>query len=171
MGRRAIQLPSKTCEFCGTSFNRKRHSNGKLEASTHYNRRKFCSLGCAAKHNGQAQRRPVVGWGRLGRLLLEPGSCVRCGSPKGEVHHKDENWQNNRAENLERLCRSCHMKEHNPSAPCTVGGCPNTVTWTNGKRNIGGRGMCSKHYQRWKKWGDPLVVKVNQHTPAVRVDE
>ena len=87
------------------------------------------------------------------------------------MHHKDENWQNNRAENLERLCRSCHMKEHNPSAPCTVGGCPNTVTWTNGKRNIGGRGMCSKHYQRWKKWGDPLVVKVNQHTPAVRVDE
>jgi hypothetical protein len=34
---------------------------------------------------------------------------------------------------------------------CVVEGC--------GKPRTGSRGMCWKHYARWQKWGDPLVVK------------
>ena len=26
-----------------------------------------------------------------------------------------------------------------------------------------GLGLCDKHYQRFKKYGDPSVVKINQH--------
>jgi hypothetical protein len=28
------------------------------------------------------------------------------------VHHKDEDWQNNSLDNLERLCRLCHKELH-----------------------------------------------------------
>jgi hypothetical protein len=31
-----------------------------------------------------------------------------------------------------------------------------------------GHGLCEKHYQRWKKHGDPLAVKPNQHRPVTR---
>jgi len=33
---------------------------------------------------------------------------------------------------------------------------------------VKGLGFCEKHYQRFKKHGDPLVVKVNQHKAAAR---
>jgi hypothetical protein len=31
-----------------------------------------------------------------------------------------------------------------------------------------GLGYCEKHYQRFKKWGDPLLTKRNQHSPLKR---
>lgn len=39
----------------------------------------------------------------------------------------------------------------------------------NGKlcgRRIKGRGMCSKHYDRWRAHGDPLVILTNEGKPA-----
>lgn len=39
--------------------------------------------------------------------------CGRCQSEdKLEVHHKDRNRSNNEIENLEVLCRECHVDEH-----------------------------------------------------------
>ena len=35
--------------------------------------------------------------------------CVRCGE-KAERHHKDGNTLNNKPENINFLCRKCHMK-------------------------------------------------------------
>jgi hypothetical protein len=32
-------------------------------------------------------------------------------------------------------------------------------------------GYCDKHYQRLKRWGDPLAVKHNQHTPLRQSDD
>jgi hypothetical protein len=29
-----------------------------------------------------------------------------------------------------------------------------------------GLGLCDRHYQRFKKHGDPLAVKTNQHKPV-----
>lgn len=34
-----------------------------------------------------------------------------------------------------------------------------------------GLGYCDKHYQRFKKYGDPLMVKANQHTEACRSED
>lgn len=42
-----------------------------------------------------------------------PKECERCGSTKNLlVHHKDRDRYNNNPDNLERLCKSCHQKEH-----------------------------------------------------------
>jgi len=90
------------------------------------------------------------------RKTLPEGCCAKCGSTgRTDVHHKDEDWRNNSPDNLERFCRSCHLKEHRIKATCTVCGAP-----------VKGLGFCEKHYQRFKRHGDPLAVKVNQHTPV-----
>lgn len=67
------------------------------------------------------------------------------------------NHLNNSPENLERICRSCHNREHKPRASCAICGKPQK-----------GLGYCDKHYQRFKKWGDPLAVKRNQHAELTR---
>jgi 5-methylcytosine-specific restriction endonuclease McrA len=54
------------------------------------------------------------------KLLLRAGvpkrcaRCARCGMKKGwiEVHHLDEDCTNNALENLQWLCRSCHVRAH-----------------------------------------------------------
>ena len=56
-----------------------------------------------------------------------------------------------------KLCASCHSKyDSKPSnRKCSIKRC-------NGKHK--GYGYCDKHYQRFKKWGNPLAVKTH-HNP------
>jgi hypothetical protein len=51
--------------------------------------------------------------GRKRALKMYPviGPCVRCGSENSERHHKDGNTANNAPDNIEALCRKCHMEE------------------------------------------------------------
>lgn len=54
-------------------------------------------------------------WAHYKRMqkLCPKGPCVVCGSTEQSViHHKDHDPKNTVAENLERMCRSCHMKHH-----------------------------------------------------------
>ena len=44
------------------------------------------------------------------RLYPEIGPCIKCGATKAERHHKDGNTANNAPENIEGLCRRCHME-------------------------------------------------------------
>jgi len=45
--------------------------------------------------------------------LKKGESCRMCGSKIDlQVHHIDENRQNNQMSNLIILCRSCHSKQH-----------------------------------------------------------
>jgi len=37
------------------------------------------------------------------------GPCERCGKPGTDRHHKDDNPMNNAPDNIEVLCRRCHM--------------------------------------------------------------
>ena len=46
------------------------------------------------------------------RMYPEIGPCLRCGSLDAERHHIDENTSNNAPENVEALCRPCHIEEH-----------------------------------------------------------
>lgn len=60
-----------------------------------------------------------------------------------------------------QMCKPCYFRRRKQGTlpprqprenpPCAVDGCPRT---TRG----GGRGWCSKHWARWRKTGDPLVV-------------
>jgi hypothetical protein len=157
--------PENYCRNCGAKLERKRLPSGRLETLFHFTRRQFCDRSCMAKDF--SSRKPPdrkVGWmasHRIARQNCPPGSCARCGRPDAsDVHHKDGDWQNNTPANLERICRGCHVHEHRPRASCSVCGKPQK-----------GLGYCDKHYQRFKKWGDPLMVKHNQHTPVQKMPD
>ncbi|MGA0604888.1 HNH endonuclease signature motif containing protein [Phenylobacterium sp. VNQ135] len=147
--------PIKHCEHCGKLLARKRIPSGALESLLHFGRRKFCDQKCMA---AAFDARPTSGtsWATThhhARKEVPPGPCSVCGKPDAsDVHHKDGNHQNGSRSNLVRICRSCHIKEHRQRGSCSVCGAP-----------VKGLGFCEKHYQRFKRHGDPNVVKVNQH--------
>lgn len=148
--------PVRCCQHCEKRLERKRLSNGALESLLHFNRRKFCNRGCMARDFETRPKTSNPSWMTAhyhARKISPPGPCIKCGfMGQTDVHHKDGDWQNNSPENLERLCRSCHIREHR-SRTCSICDKPHK-----------GLGYCSKHYQRFKKWGNPLAVKDNQHT-------
>ena len=154
--------PLKHCDHCGKQLTRKRYPNGALESLLHFGRRKFCDQACMA---AGFDSRPSLseGWSTShyhARKLVPFGLCEICGKPDAmDVHHRDGNHLNNSPDNLARICRSCHIRHHRPKGSCTICGKP-----------VKGLGYCEKHYQRFKKYGDPLVTKTNQHT-AVRRSE
>lgn len=157
MPRPMKPTPYKTCDHCSTKLERKRFPNGSLESLLHFGRRKFCDQACMGKAF-DGRHRADVGWSTShyhARKLVPHGPCETCGKPEArDVHHKDGNHLNNSRENLERICRSCHSRHHRPKGSCTLCGKPQK-----------GLGYCEKHYQRFKRHGDPLAVKVNQHHP------
>ena len=105
-------------------------------------------------HNNQPYRSAHTSATRLAYSILgKPKVCEKCGSTKSiDVHHIDGNYNNNTPENLIILCRSCHMKEHNPKPTCSICGEP-----------VKGHGYCNKHYIQWKKYGDPLHKPWSQY--------
>lgn len=150
--------PIKFCASCGTQSERRRERDGDLESLLHFSRRKFCDMRCMArgfKGRFKAVVQPKEGRYRA-RTLKRRVRCEACGTQAGrlDVHHLDENPLNNALENLTVLCRSCHLHQHKKRGACSVCGNPTK-----------GLGYCDKHYQRFKKWGDPLAFKRNQHMP------
>ena len=51
---------------------------------------------------------------RARQLIPVLGPCNRCGRQAELRHHIDEDPTNNELQNLEQLCRDCHVKHHNP---------------------------------------------------------
>jgi predicted transcriptional regulator len=50
---------------------------------------------------------------RMYRVSIEKDECKRCGAKKNLcVHHKNDDHYDNRIENLEVLCNSCHLSHH-----------------------------------------------------------
>jgi hypothetical protein len=144
--------PIKFCASCGKQLVRKRMPNGSLESLLHFGRRKFCDQMCMAKgFTGRFKEAVQPKQGRYrARTLTRKVRCEMCGATtrRLDVHHRDENPLNNAVENRIVLCRSCHLKGHRPRAACVICGQPQK-----------GHGYCNKHFIRWKRYGDPLMVR------------
>jgi hypothetical protein len=143
-------------------MHRKRQRNGLWENRHDWEARKYCDPnGTAAAFQQLKVLDDEASWyaaHRRARRLKPPGPCERCGKEAAPVvHHKDENWRNNNPDNLERLCQSCHLKEHCGRRLCPICGKP-----------VKGHGYCSKRYQRRKKYGDPAMVNINGWTQPYR---
>jgi hypothetical protein len=150
--------PLRYCEECKKQLERKRLPNGDLEYLIRFNKRKFCDRRCMGLSFDRRHSHDV-GWSAahsVARSLVPPGPCNQCGKPQAmDVHHKDGDFQNNTLTNLERICRSCHNREHKQKGSCVICGKPQK-----------GLGYCEMHYQRFKKHGDPLAIKDNQFVPV-----
>jgi len=50
---------------------------------------------------------------RMYRVLIEKDQCKRCEAKNNLcIHHKNDDHYDNRIENLEVLCNSCHLSHH-----------------------------------------------------------
>lgn len=117
---RRKQDPEKYCSHCGIRLERKRF-NGRMEDMAVFIRRKYCGMECAryAPHPGPkvtsySQHRATIY--RRNSRHIQKAECSRCGSSDRKlcIHHVNHDWRDNRPENLEVLCFSCHSKHHNP---------------------------------------------------------
>ena len=155
MGRPRLSDPVKHCAQCGARMERKRF-NGTLEARSNFRARKFCDQECMALN--MVKDAPTLGALRQRARQYRKSTCERCGSAENlHVHHVDTNPANNDPQNLKTLCGSCHLKLHwrelgrtagREKPSCKICGEP-----------AKGHGLCLKHYQRFKKHGDPLLTK------------
>lgn len=94
---------------------------------------------------------------------LKLPECEECGAVANlHIHHMDMNPANNAPSNLKTFCASCHLRWHwkhgnhrasmqMPPQSCIV--CEKALPRLWG-------GMCQKHYQRFRKYGDPLMTKL-----------
>lgn len=147
--------PEKYCTYCGERMRRARFGSGRLEDLSAFMRRKYCGRECMRKafvkvgndtrQNYSASHHSARSLAYL--VLGREYCCEKCGSTANiDVHHKDGNRNNNTPENIELLCRSCHLKEHNPKSVCVICGKP-----------AKGHGYCNKHLIRYRKYGNPLM--------------
>lgn len=99
------------CDYCGKEFKRLKS----LVKDT-FN---YCSRECGNKHKNQL-RLEAGKWNnsktsyRIRALKKHPHKCIVCGWDEDdrilEVHHIDENRENNSIDNLCILCPTCHRK-------------------------------------------------------------
>lgn len=161
---RCKPTPERYCVYCGQKLERKVFPNGRHEDMAIFLKRKYCDRICMRKaylKQGLQERHTVSNARATARsmneLIMKKIACEICGKTgRLDVHHKDKNTSNNSVENLMVVCRSCHNRIHRPKPICKVPGCEDIVK---------GYGYCHKHYQRFKKYGSPYVVKRNtRHT-------
>lgn len=157
MPRKPKPTPHRTCQQCGSVMERNRYG-GVIEDLGRFNKRKFCNQQCmAANMEGKIKVMSAKASRRQATKTVAT-ACSECGDTHLlGVHHRDENPLNNAPDNLTTLCQSCHMKGHwrvwktttRPETTCSH--CEQRARWN---------GMCGKHWQRFKKYGDAVLKKV-----------
>lgn len=116
---RRMITPARQCPVCGTTMFR-----DKMEARDRFLRRKTCSPKCASALKAAASRRDTPRPGADSKWTLSryarrhlKAACERCGSTERlEAHHRDGDRRNNTAENIETVCKSCHVQGHHAEA-------------------------------------------------------
>lgn len=95
------------CEDCGLIHNEKR----KVTYMKGYHQENYEKKGYS--QSGENNNNWAGGIGTYRKIKAHIDKCERCPSTKNLLtHHKDRNRYNNAPENLERLCKKCHQKEH-----------------------------------------------------------
>lgn len=98
---------------------------------------------------------------------LRKSACEQCGTEKNlHAHHINRDWSDNRPENIQTLCATCHLKYHWSMGHimevgkrrCSVDGC-DTIS----RR----RGFCEKHFERMKKYGNPHQTWPTEKVPCI----
>ena len=148
--------PEHYCAYCGKKMERKILPNGEKECIQSFLHRKYCDRECMrkafVKKDATKQKwGEAHGSARKIAYLIEGREkfCEICGTTKSiDIHHKDGNPYNNAPDNLVSVCRSCHMKLHRAKSVCKICGKP-----------AKGHGYCEMHFQRWKKYGNPLYYQ------------
>ena len=149
--------PIKHCRQCGKMMKRKRFSSGTFEDIGAFRRRVYCDRACMAASQEGEIKNLTPNNSRRQSAKKAGAKCEECqSSQKLHVHHRDENPLNNDPSNLQTLCASCHRRWHmthggessNRAGSCPICGMPS--------RKLG---MCQKHYQRYRKYGDPRRTK------------
>lgn len=154
--RKDIKSLEKYCEYCGKKLERKRFPSGTLEDFTVFTKRKYCDMKCAGRAKLKVGKKTNQSWSnahttarKMASMTMDMETCQMCGKKgKMDVHHIDGDYQNNSSDNLMIICRSCHNKIHKTNNVCKICGAP-----------VKGLGYCDKHYQRFKKYNNPLMVK------------
>lgn len=159
MGQKIKEVDEKKyCLYCGNELERKRY-NGRLEDFGVFQRRKYCNNECMSKY-WLLQPKVNQTWNnahttarKINLKIKRIFYCEICHKIGGklDVHHKNENWKDNSLNNLQIVCRSCHMKIHNKYSVCRICG-----------DKVKGYGYCNKHYIRYKKYGCPLYYGFNK---------
>ncbi len=156
----------KHCLQCGTQMSRKIRPSGSIEGHTDFANRIFCGQACMGEYAAPGGAKRVCRENnsrRKARGLVKRVKCEAChavGVPL-HVHHVDKNPLNNELSNLQVLCIPCHAKADRESRPireCRI--C--------GERSIA-LSLCSRHYQRFKKHGDPTMKILRRNHPPEKV--
>lgn len=100
----------RLCENCSKALERRRNAAGRLEGYRDFTRRRFCSLSCAnSRSKGGKSRKASHYHARKQRAK----ACEACGAiSRLQAHHVNEDWTDNRQENLQTLCVFCHAFWH-----------------------------------------------------------
>lgn len=126
-GKEFKSYPSQNRQFC--SLYCSNHSIQKNTGRTHF--KKGLIPHNKNKFKLTSRVRQTTYYRRLIFEESENRLCNRCSNEAKLVHHINRNWHDNRIENLEPLCLSCHAKEHDLSENL-----PKDGGWS--KRNIKG---------------------------------
>lgn len=98
------------CETCGARLKRRRHESGRLEGYRDFMRRRFCSLSCANSRSKGGESRKTM---HYHARKLRGRECEACGATtRLQAHHINEDWTDNRPENIQTLCIRCHHFWH-----------------------------------------------------------
>lgn len=155
MGRPRKEEPKIHCRSCGKELERKIF-NGRIEDLSVFKKRRYCNRECMSKAMVHKQV-TLSGYRERARKLLD-SRCGICGTDRNlQCHHVNKDVSDNRRENVQTLCASCHSTWHRQNGKTS----PKRSNWSCSICGEPARksGMCQKHYQRLRKYGDPLMTK------------
>lgn len=173
---------TRTCRTCNAEF-----QFMPSQAKYYKGAGKYCSRKCSYAGTVKATAsKPITDrYGRTGRKadkdwkeavrLKDNFTCQRCGTYDKHIHTHHVAPRSRRPDlrhvvsNGKCLCPLCHLWTHHHPLEATAMGLLSDASYERARREKtfcricgeknAGHGYCTKHYKRWRKYGDPLLTK------------